>query len=115
MTGNNPIRTLFNYSDRANDQLIEASSGLIDDQLDRAIQMGRGQHRVLGQPLDPALCIERLLAPGPGHGTADDHRRPARLARGRPRFEEEPSARRALSDKESLQPSVSSSSDSSSS
>ncbi len=45
MTGNNPIRTLFNYSDRANDQLIEASSGLNDDQLDRAIQMGRGSLR----------------------------------------------------------------------
>ena len=46
MTGINPIRTLFNYSDRANDQIIEASSGLNDDQLDRAFQMGRGSLRM---------------------------------------------------------------------
>ncbi len=45
MTGIDPIRTLFNYSDRANGQLIEASSGLTDDQLDRAFPMGRGSLR----------------------------------------------------------------------
>jgi len=45
MTGIEPIRTLFNYSDRANGQLIEASSRLTDDQLDRAFPMGRGSLR----------------------------------------------------------------------
>ena len=45
MTGINPIRTLFDYSDRANDQIIEASEALNDDQLDRRFKMGRGTLR----------------------------------------------------------------------
>lgn len=35
------LRTLFNYSARANNQLIQASASLTDDQLDRSFKMGR--------------------------------------------------------------------------
>ena len=39
------LHTLFNYSVRANDQLIEASAVLTDDQLDRSFEMGRATLR----------------------------------------------------------------------
>ena len=45
MTGIQPFRTIFDYGDRANEQIIAASCELSNDQLDQGFDMGRGTLR----------------------------------------------------------------------